>query len=70
MVASASARSTRAVTSWVIAAAASPASGIELRRPSLEDIFISIVQEDATDAETAEQLRASVRAGTAEGGAR
>ncbi len=51
-------------------AAASPASGIELRRPSLEDIFISIVQEDATDAETAEQLRASVRAGTAEGGAR
>ncbi len=50
-------------------AAAAPASGIELRRPSLEDIFISIVQEDAADAEAAEQLRASVRAGGAAGGA-
>ncbi|MBD3869429.1 MAG: ATP-binding cassette domain-containing protein, partial [Acidobacteria bacterium] len=51
-------------------AAASPASGIELHRPSLEDIFIAIVQEDAADAEAAEQLRASVRAGAALGGAR
>ncbi len=50
-------------------AAAVPAMGIELRRPSLEDIFIAIVQEDAADAEAAEQLRASVRAGAAEGGA-
>ena len=50
-------------------AAASPASGIALHRPSLEDIFIAIVQEDAADAEAAEQLRASVRAGAAAGGA-
>jgi ABC-2 type transport system ATP-binding protein len=50
-------------------AAAAPASGIELRRPSLEDIFIAIVQEDAADAEAAEQLRASVRAGAAAGSA-
>jgi ABC-2 type transport system ATP-binding protein len=50
-------------------AAAVPASGIELRRPSLEDIFIAIVQENTTDAEAAEQLRASVRAGAAAGSA-
>lgn len=50
-------------------AAAVPASGIELRRPSLEDIFIAIVQKDAADAEAAEQLRASVRAGAVKGGA-
>jgi ABC-2 type transport system ATP-binding protein len=50
-------------------AAASPASGIELHRPSLEDIFVSIVRDEVADAEAAEQLRASVRAGAAAGGA-
>ena len=46
-------------------AAAMPAARIELHRPSLEDIFVSIVQEGARDAEEAERLRAAVRAGAA-----
>jgi ABC-2 type transport system ATP-binding protein len=50
-------------------AAASPASSIELHRPSLEDIFVAIVRDEVQDAEAAERLRASVRAGAAAGGA-
>jgi ABC-2 type transport system ATP-binding protein len=44
-------------------AAAIPASRIEVHRPTLEDIFVAIVQSELKDAEAAEQLRASVRAG-------
>ena len=50
-------------------AAAAPASGIELHRPSLEDIFVAIVRDEVADAEAAERLRASVRAGAVAGGA-
>jgi ABC-2 type transport system ATP-binding protein len=44
-------------------AAAMPAAKIEVHRPTLEDIFVAIVQSELKDAEAAEQLRASVRAG-------
>ncbi len=43
-------------------AGAAPMSRVELHRPTLEDIFIDIVQDSADDAET---LRAALRAGGA-----
>ena len=44
-------------------AAKVPASRIEVHRPTLEDIFVAIVQSELMDAEGAEPLRASGRAG-------
>jgi ABC-2 type transport system ATP-binding protein len=38
-----------------------PSARVELHRPSLEDIFVSIVQGDRGDTEAAERLRAAVR---------
>jgi len=50
--------------------AAVPAARVELHRPSLEDVFVAIVQGDGRDAEAAERLRAAVRAGAAAEGTR
>ncbi len=40
-----------------------PVEKIEIRRPSLEDIFVEIVEQDIEDAEELAQLRSSIRDG-------
>ncbi|MEQ8770887.1 MAG: ATP-binding cassette domain-containing protein [Phycisphaerales bacterium] len=45
--------------------AAAPMARVELHRPSLEDIFIDIVQDSTADAEARARLRAKLRAGAA-----